>query len=663
MLIKSIRLQNFRQFRDCSIRFATGEDGRNVTICLGDNGSGKTTFEQAFFWVLYGETSFADKILLNRHVMNHMVPGNKEKVRVELEVNHGTTEYKIIREQVYSKDYANKVKGDNTALNIARKSEDGSLIYIKQSLLEAEIKAILPKELSHYFFFDGERIEKMSKDIASGKKSSDFAEAVNGLLGLNAMQAAIKHFRGTKGVIKSYEADYDPQSNNKIEQYTKVIRECDDKIARIDERLEELSVEIKKANDRRYQKMSELKEYEDGAKLQRQKEEYLKQIASAENARALTCKAMFKDFNASASPFFSKSLIYRALTLLKDQDVSGKDIPYMHVQTIEYLLKQGVCICGTHLQEGSLACSKLKDLMDYLPPQSISTSVGGFKREARSRNGKLEDVADQMERSVAAICRQNDEIDDAKVELHQIEEKLSGEDVSKKVREINHEIQICKTAEENAERERSRQEQEKGALATKRDRFISERQKLTLLDTKNQKVELYKAYAEVVFDKLYKTYSDSEKQVRNRLQETINKIFREIYEGGLYVEIDEKYHITVSASQYAGDDVETSTAQSISVIFAFITGIIKLARENRNTTDENMKMLTSEPYPLVMDAPLSAFDKRRIETVCKALPETAEQVIVFIKDTDGDLAEKHMGDKIGVYHRMNKVDEFETQLV
>ena len=63
MLIKSIRLQNFRQFRDCSIRFATGEDGRNVTICLGDNGSGKTTFEQAFFWVLYGETSFADKIL------------------------------------------------------------------------------------------------------------------------------------------------------------------------------------------------------------------------------------------------------------------------------------------------------------------------------------------------------------------------------------------------------------------------------------------------------------------------------------------------------------------------------------------------------------------------------------------------------------------------
>lgn len=92
------------------------------------------------------------------------------------------------------------------------------------------------------------------------------------------------------------------------------------------------------------------------------------------------------------------------------------------------------------------------------------------------------------------------------------------------------------------------------------------------------------------------------------------------------------------------------TAQSISVIFAFITGIIKMARDNRNATDEDAQLLSSEPYPLVMDAPLSAFDKRRIKTVCQALPETAEQVIIFIKDTDGELAEEHIiSTSISVY--------------
>lgn len=68
------------------------------------------------------------------------------------------------------------------------------------------------------------------------------------------------------------------------------------------------------------------------------------------------------------------------------------------------------------------------------------------------------------------------------------------------------------------------------------------------------------------------------------------------------------------------------------------------------------------PYPLVMDASLSAFDKRRIKTVCEALPKTAEQVIIFIKDTDGELAENYMGERIGSRHKFIKINEFETTI-
>ena len=182
-----------------------------------------------------------------------------------------------------------------------------------------------------------------------------------------------------------------------------------------------------------------------------------------------------------------------------------------------------------------------------------------------------------------------------------------------------------------------------------------------MLDDKNKKIEVYKAYAERIYEELQQVYVSSETEIRSRLQATINDIFKQIYEGGLYLTIDEKYHISVYANDYDGD-VETSTAQSISVIFAFITGIIKMARENRNATDENAKLLSSEPYPLVMDAPLSAFDKRRIRTVCEALPNTAEQVIIFIKDTDGSIAEEYLGDRIGSRHTFDKKNEFETVL-
>ena len=77
-------------------------------------------------------------------------------------------------------------------LYTSTKDASGNTTYVKKSMCESEVKSILPKELSRYFFFDGERIEKMSKDISTGKKATDFAEAVKGLLGLNAMYSAIQ---------------------------------------------------------------------------------------------------------------------------------------------------------------------------------------------------------------------------------------------------------------------------------------------------------------------------------------------------------------------------------------------------------------------------------------------------------------------------------------
>ena len=185
MLLQSIELQNFRQFINEKIDFSTDPE-RNVTLIIGENGTGKTTFAQAFFWCLYGETDFTDKIMLNRVLAEQMTPDQKSTVKVVLQLTHGSAAYEIVRTQEYKKSYSNKVAGANTVLNIAIKSADGNTRYLKQLECEAEIKKILPKELSNYFFFDGERIEKMSKEIASGRKSSGFSNAVVGLTGLKA---------------------------------------------------------------------------------------------------------------------------------------------------------------------------------------------------------------------------------------------------------------------------------------------------------------------------------------------------------------------------------------------------------------------------------------------------------------------------------------------
>lgn len=664
MLLESIKLENFRQFRNEYIEFAQGSDGKNVTIIIGDNGTGKTTFAQAFFWCMYGETEFSDKNMLNKLVAAEMKPGQESKVQVTLKLTHGNVSYTLMREQTYRKDYSNRIKGDNTVFDIAIKDTNGNTSYVKKTLCEGEVKSILPKELSRYFFFDGERIEKMSKDISTGKKATDFAEAVKGLLGLNAMFSAIQHFnpRIKNSVINSYESSYSAGSNTKIQEYTRTIEHCKEEIARIDARLEELENQIEQATSRKAEKVEEIKQYAEGEELQRQKEKLLQRIETAKASRSTVIKEISRSFNANMSSFFSASLILRSLNFLSGKDFAGKDIPFMHAKTIEYLLKQKVCICGTHLDEGSVPYNKVKELIDFLPPQSISTTISDFKKESKRRANSRQDLFSDVRDKLAVISKQDEDLIELNDDLHAIEGKLSGGDVRGKVRAINSEIQLCDQTIKKSQTEHDQLLIKKGGFEKEAGRADTERRNLTLLDDKNKKIEIYKAYAERIYKELQAVYVSSEAEIRRKLETTINEIFKTIYEGGLSLTIDEKYHISVYADDYDGD-VETSTAQSISVIFAFITGIIKMARENRNATDEDAKLLSSEPYPLVMDAPLSAFDKRRIKTVCESLPNTAEQVIIFIKDTDGELAEEYMGDKIGSRHHFDKKNEFETILV
>ena len=410
------------------------------------------------------------------------------------------------------------------------------------------------------------------------------------------------------------------------------------------------------------EKQEEIRQFEEGAKLQEKREKLQEKIAAAEKSKSNVYKLLCQDFNGNLSSFLSISLVKRALELLSEKDFVGKDIPFMHAKTVEYLISQKKCICGTQLDEGTIPYRKVMELIDFLPPQSISTTIRDFKKEAIRRVNGKQDIYVQVSDHLAVISEQEDDLEELKDDLVAIEKKLSGGDVRAKVSAINSEIQICTQTIDKDNQERDSKIAERAKKESEMERADSERRNLTLLDDKNKRVEIYKAYAERIFKELQEEYVTSEAEIRGRLQTTINDIFKQIYEGGLYLTIDEKYHISVYVTDYEGD-VETSTAQSISVIFAFITGIIKMARENRNATDEDAKLLSSEPYPLVMDAPLSAFDKRRIKTVCEALPGIAEQVIIFIKDTDGELAEDYMGARIGSRYQLEKKNEFETALV
>lgn len=659
MLLQTIELKNFRQFVSEKIDFST-DLNRNVTLIIGENGTGKTTFAQAFFWCFYGETDFSDKVILNRSLIESMTPDQKETVKVAIRLTHGSAEYEIIRTQEYKKTYSNRVTSSNTVLNIQVKSADGNTRYLKPLECESTIQNILPKELANYFFFDGERIEKMSKEIASGRKSSGFSNAVVGLTGLKATLSALEHLSPTRStsVMGKFNDAYKGDSSGRMQQLTKRIEEIQAELERTEKRLAEIDDEIDAAAASKSRFEEEIKQYADGEKLQNERDRLLRDLASAKKMKDAFVKDVCKAFNDGMPTFLGISMVDKALEILSHSDFSGKDIPEMHSKTIQFLLKRGTCICGTHLDPGTIPYNKVMELMDYLPPQSIGVTVGQFVKDSRMKYSRECDLLQVVTDKTGLVSAQVDKVNGISDDIARISDKLDGDDVREQVRTLNAQISACAHTITVRKDEQKRLLVQQGQREEEKKQKENSRSELSLLDKNNQQIELYKAYTKQIYDEMLAEYKEKEKQVRERLETSINEIFKTIYDGGLSLSIDEKYNISVYVNDFEGG-VETSTAQSISVIFAFISAIIKMARDNQI---ENGDEAYSEPYPLVMDAPLSAFDKRRIKAICEAIPETAEQVIIFIKDTDGELAEQYLGTRVMKRHYFEKVDEFNTHL-
>lgn len=661
MLLRSLKIKDFRQFRgeQGPICFATNPE-KNVTVIMGENGSGKTTFAQAFTWCLYGDTDFEDKSMLCKATAQRMLPNTEEKVRVELALNHNSIEYQIIREQLYKKDGTGNIKPLSHVFSIAYKNHDGQQEFVGELETENRMKEILPKELSRYFFFDGERIGNMSKELRKGK-SQEFAKAVKGLLGLNAFTAALDHLkgRGTKiSVLRVYDNSYEGGNDNKILEYTKDIEAIDIEITRIENRLSNIEKEESIAIEKCAELSQKISQNIDSERLAKEKNKLIYDLQKTIQAKVSQKQSLMKKFNNGAAVYYSKKMMQDSLILLSKEKVIDKGIPDIHARTIDFLIKRGSCICGSKIEKGNEAYNELIAILEYIPPQSIGTIVSHFIRECELKTNSdslFLDLSDSFK-----LTRDYEKLEsDLENKIGLVEEKLiQFESVGVFQKDLmNYERHL-----RDIMSERDVLNQKLGGFNNQKEDINRHRNKLALADVNNKKIETYKAYAQYMFEELYTIYNQKENEIRNDLEDSINEIFKNIYNGGFSLSIDEKYNIQVIANEFEGYnvDVETSTAQSISVIFAFIAGVIKMARKSRELENE---LLVSEPYPLVMDAPLSAFDKTRIKTICDTLPNVAEQVIVFIKDTDGEIAEENMGSKVEKRYLFKKHSEFETYLI
>lgn len=678
MLLRKMTLKDFRQFKGSQEISFSQDENQNVTIIVGENGTGKTTFSQAFNWCLYGTEKlvFSDKNLLCKSTAQEMNPNDECTVSVCLKFNHNDTEYTCKREQTYYKDPVGNIKSkQNTRLVLEYKDKkDGQQKKVQENLLESEVNKILPKDLSHYFFFDGERITVMSKEIASGK-SKEFADAVKSLLGLSGFENALNHLNGQhnlNSVVRSYRKELSANGNSDFEKLNSEITTLEETKEGLCARLTGIESELGNATVQKQKLQDELKKYssiENDIALRSSYQERLKNAEERKNGKLSTngkieqfglVTDFLKSFSDGNYNFFVRKLINDVLEKLDKSDIKDTGIPDIHERTINYLINvRHQCICGTPIVEGSEIHKHLIDLLQFIPPQSLGTSIRNFVDVAKEKV-KTEGFCEALETKYSMIRSCSEEIKELNDKISELNKNIANSSESE-IQQKQHQFEQWEQKEKDLIEERGQKSEQVKNLENEINGKNQSLSTFANISENNKKISLYKMYAEYIYNSLKADYENEEKKVRIEFEKTINEIFKKIYNGGLSLKIDEKYNIKIIVNDFNGysEDVETSTAQSLSVILAFISSVIKMARENQNSGN---KLLVTESYPLVMDAPLSAFDKTRIQTICEVLPKTAEQVIIFINDKDGEIAEANMNDKIGKKYRFSKKNEFETYM-
>lgn len=653
MLLQKIKITNFRQYKGTTEIVFSTDINKNVTIIMGDNGSGKTTLAQAFMWVLYGETDFKVKELLNRDVRDDMCLGEEQYVKVELVVQDDVGKYySIVRSQKYICKQKRVEKGD-MLFTVRHKGDDGQMISMEEKPSRIFVKSMLPQELSQFFIFDGERVRVMSEEIENGR-SKQFAEAVHGLIGLTAMRNAISNFNPTSAssVTKQYEKQLNVSAGAKVEVYVNRIEELEAKKKRYEEELQEKEPQITHYQELALKYTQDLDAIMPQVELKREYERMKQKLKSEEEYKLKKITGLMQDFNKNAKYYFAQPFYQQAVSELQNMNILDKGIPALRKPTIEYLLKRQECICGEHFEIGDDHCKALMDLLQFVAPKNLSQTIGDYKKSvwqgiknAEGFEGIIKERCKDISRSEVAIGGLQQNIEETYNELTNTDKAT----FYRKAKEENEKIaRVLKTDCDRCKKQIGACEADIGYQQKEKDKLI-------LQVESNKKYRRYYEYAKYIYEMLDKEYGEREKLEREKLQNTINNIFQDIYDGGIRLEVDERYNIRVIVSDVLSseDELERNTAQNYAIIFAFISGIIKLAKEKHkgedNWFEEEIAVLQEsyDGYPLVMDAPLSAFDKKRIQSICDTIPDIAKQVIIFIKDTDGDVAEEHMSDKIG----------------
>lgn len=653
MRISKLILNNFfRYYGKQEIIFST-DDKKNVTIIRGENGIGKTTLLNAFYWVMYGDVLEPLTIdnMLNYRAAEELVDGQRDEAYVEMEFEDRGIVYTVNRTQNFKKENGKAIGDKNKKPEIYYRDEKtGNFKTVEEKDF---IDSIIPKRLRHLFFFDGERINRLAQ--VDGKE--EIRKAILDILGLTTID-------NTKKDLEKIKSDYIKElANNSSDDAKKYDQESDSKEKYLE--VLERTLEEHKQKAEEYQKeINKCTKYLEQSNLEMVKvrQSKLKMIEKNIKDKSIDLESTKSNIKNHISNNLKTAIISEYFGdisgYLEEKRKKGELPSDIKIQFIDDILERGKCICGCELKKGTVeyeTVEKLKNIAGRSELDDAYSKITSYIKYINSQENFFE-VLDKLDKKYIDIENSIDELkaekeniskelrncDDEKIRYNEEQRIKFSNDLTKinqNIWKTEDEINITKKEIEKL-KEKIRLCEVNNSMARRTKNKIDQVEKL--IDLNN---EIKDSFVEMT-----RTELDA------KIKEVFAKITRKDYRMPVLTKDFELKIVSNLKGEQQDKSEVLSTGESQITSLSFIGSLVEYAREK--TKQEFLSDFSGGDYPIVMDSPFGNLDELHTCNVAANIGELASQVIIIVSDKQWNKdVEDNIKHQVGKMYKMNDIND------
>lgn len=645
MIIKQIKLINFRQFKHACIDFAI-KPGPNVTLIHGDQGHGKTAILNAFRWVLHGPSGVAKtlsdpEIIVHRDVAKYgdnLVPANPEaEAKVILiftrKVEDEGDMHITIERSIYAKNQKELQHAGLLKVKVQNLSNPASLVEnLTQIIAQDYINAIIPEGILDILFFDGEGIDKLT----SGQ-NPNLSEAVRTILGFRVLESAIVDLRSTKKYFESKRKD--AAGDDLRKKYEEEDSIESDKI-RTNLNLKEIDQYITKLKSDKDGLNKILSDNEQVRGLTEQRSNLERELAVFQNIHEKIVNDLRTFLRENSVALLSRRLSTHGEKLEKEFRDKGDFPAPISRKYISELINKEICICGRTLCANSIERLTVESYLKLARDNNFHESASSVATVLKDISAKHKSNLEKLRELRSSYLRSLGDIGEKERELLDINSQISTFS-NVNIIELQQKYEVVCT-------EIGRQKQIRsdviGRLPDLDSRLEKVQREIKDLEVRKRDTQIAGRRVDLItqaISKITEIIHSASEQVGNSLNSSLNEAFQSFNNvtGRARVERSSRGDgmadsFTPVALIFNGEkwDKETgiNKGRQQCLSLAFIKSLVAIASDSKKFNIGIQGVFPSYDYPIVMDAPFGVLTEGPSVKVAIAMPQLASQVVCLV---------------------------------